>query len=112
METRISIERVIGELTRGRITRREAVKLLLASGAAAALFPALGRADGTVGGIPLARPDQPVTLPTFQKPIESGLKPESDGGKRSRNRSSWSARRTSSVRCPSAAPETPRVRKP
>jgi spermidine/putrescine transport system substrate-binding protein len=80
METRISLDRVIAELARGRITRREAVKLLMASGAAAALFPALGRADGTVGGIPLARPDQPVTLPTFQKPIESGLKPESDGG--------------------------------
>ena len=80
MESGISMHRVIGELARGRITRREAVKLLLASGAAATLFPALASADdGTVAGIPLARPDKPVTLPTFRKPIESGMKPESGG---------------------------------
>jgi spermidine/putrescine transport system substrate-binding protein len=79
MENGISMRRVIAELQNGRITRREAVKLLMASGAAAALFPALGRADDTVGGIPLARPDKPVTLPTFQKPIASGMKPESGG---------------------------------
>jgi spermidine/putrescine transport system substrate-binding protein len=81
MENGISTHRVIAALARGRITRREAVKLLMASGAATALLPGLGRADdATVGGIPLARPDKPVTLPTFQQPIESGLKPESDGG--------------------------------
>ena len=80
MENGISINHVIGALARGRITRREAVRLLLASGAAATLLPALGRADdGTVAGIPLARPDRPVTLPTLQKPIESGLEPESGG---------------------------------
>jgi len=80
MEDGISINRVIGALARGSITRREAVKLLMASGAAASLFPGLARADdGTVAGIPLARPDKPVTLPTLQKPIESGLKPESGG---------------------------------
>ncbi|WP_459855824.1 polyamine ABC transporter substrate-binding protein [Dongia sp. agr-C8] len=76
----ISMQRVIAALAQGRMTRREVVKLLMASGAAATLLPGLGRAeDATVGGIPLARPDQPVTLPTFQKPIESGLKPESGG---------------------------------
>jgi spermidine/putrescine transport system substrate-binding protein len=79
MENGISINRVIAAVARGSLARREAVKLLLASGAAATLFPALGRADDTVAGIPLARPDKPVTLPTFQKPIESGLKPESGG---------------------------------
>jgi spermidine/putrescine transport system substrate-binding protein len=79
MENRITMSRVVAELRRGRLTRREAVKLLLASGAAAALFPAPGRADDTVGGIPLARPDKPVTLPTFRQPIESGMKPESGG---------------------------------
>ncbi|GAB2177550.1 spermidine/putrescine ABC transporter substrate-binding protein [Dongia sp. agr-C8] len=74
------MQRVIAALAQGRMTRREVVKLLMASGAAATLLPGLGRAeDATVGGIPLARPDQPVTLPTFQKPIESGLKPESGG---------------------------------
>jgi spermidine/putrescine transport system substrate-binding protein len=80
MENGISINRMMAALARGRMTRREAVKLLMASGATATLFPALGRADdGTVGGIPLARPDKPVTLPTARKPIESGLKPESGG---------------------------------
>jgi spermidine/putrescine transport system substrate-binding protein len=79
MEDGISMNRVIGELTRGRLTRRQAVKLLVASGTAATLFPSLGRTDDTVGGIPLARPDKPVTLPTSQKPIESGMKPESGG---------------------------------
>ncbi len=74
------MNRVIAELARGRITRREAVKLLMASSAAATLWPGLGLADDTVGGIPLARPDQPVNPAPVQKPIESGLKPESDGG--------------------------------
>ena len=30
-------------------------------------------------GLPLARPDVPVTLPRYEHPIESGLKPESGG---------------------------------
>jgi spermidine/putrescine transport system substrate-binding protein len=82
MEHGITMTRALNALRCGHLTRREAVKLLLASGAAATLFPALGRADdASVGGIPLARPDKPVTLPLFQQPIASGLKPESDGGK-------------------------------
>ena len=31
------------------------------------------------GGLPLARPDKPVTLPLWEDPIESGLKPETGG---------------------------------
>ena len=31
------------------------------------------------GGIPLARPNQPVTLPRFEDPIKSGLEPETGG---------------------------------
>src|SRR5262249_50336822 len=31
------------------------------------------------GGIPLARPDRPVTLPLYEDPIKSGLTPETGG---------------------------------
>ena len=65
---------IVSELIAGRMTRREALRLLTAAAAAGAL-PFKAWADD-IGGIPLARPDKPVTLPAFQKPIESGLKPE------------------------------------
>jgi spermidine/putrescine transport system substrate-binding protein len=77
MGTGINSGRVISELLAGRMTRREAL-LALTAAAAAAVLPFGARAQD-VGGIPLARPDKPVTLPLHQQPIASGLKPESGG---------------------------------
>ena len=69
--------------------------LLRGAGAAAALYgaPGLLAACGNTtsaptgaggelagpGGLPLARPDKPVTLPRWEDPIKSGLKPETGG---------------------------------
>jgi spermidine/putrescine transport system substrate-binding protein len=70
--------------------------LLRGAGAAAALYgaPGLLAACGNTtsvqqstgagvgagpGGLPLARPDRRVTLPRWEDPIESGLKPETGG---------------------------------
>jgi len=77
-----SNHRIIADLLAGRITRREALRALCAAGAAASLARGAFADDALMGpgGIPLARPDKPVTLPLTQKAIESGLKPESDGG--------------------------------
>lgn len=77
MATGITTGQVLSALIAGRMTRREALRLLTAATAAGALPLQAWAQD--VGGIPLARPDKPVTLPAFQKPIESGLKPESGG---------------------------------
>jgi spermidine/putrescine transport system substrate-binding protein len=69
----------------GRISRRQAFKTLAALGIGGALLPALSRfaaADDAPmgpGGIPLARPDKPVTLPLWEDPIKSGLEPETGG---------------------------------
>ena len=77
-----SNHRIIADLLAGRITRREALRALCAAGAAASLARGAFADDALMGpgGIPLARPDKPVKLPLTQKAIESGLKPESDGG--------------------------------
>src|SRR4051794_1185249 len=71
--------------------------LLRSAGAAAAVYGAPGllaacgnttSVQGTTGaggelagpgGLPLARPDKRVTLPRWEDPIESGLKPETGG---------------------------------
>src|SRR6266542_2795813 len=72
------------------------VFLLRSAGAAAAIYGAGGvlaacgnstsvpgstGAGGLTGpgGLPLARPDKRVTLPRWEDPIESGLKPETGG---------------------------------
>src|SRR5215208_8182838 len=70
--------------------------LLRSAGAAAAFYgapgllaacgnttgvPTTGAGGGLAGpgGLPLARPDKRVTLPRWEDPIESGLKPETGG---------------------------------
>jgi spermidine/putrescine transport system substrate-binding protein len=68
--------------------------LLRSAGAAAAFYGAPGllaacgnttsvpehrRGGAGPGGLPLARPDKRVTLPRWEDPIESGLKPETGG---------------------------------
>ena len=71
----------------GRLSRRQALRAFAALGIGAggtSLGSARARADDAgqllgPGGIPLARPDGPVTLPRFEDPIASGLKPETGG---------------------------------
>ena len=79
--------RILAELRRGGLSRRQALRGLLATGFAAALAPRMidevladeaGKQAGP-GGIPLGRPDKPVTLPLFEQPIKSGLEPETGG---------------------------------
>ncbi|MGH9678599.1 MAG: polyamine ABC transporter substrate-binding protein [Candidatus Acidiferrales bacterium] len=77
---------ILQALRLGRMSRREALGALTALGVGAAgspLFAGLAEADSGElmgpGGIPLARPDRPVTLPTYEDPIASGLKPETGG---------------------------------
>ena len=78
------IQSVLTGYRRGFLSRREALRALgamgLAAGAAPLLdFAALADEAGKVagpGGIPLARPDKPVTLPTNGSPIKSGMEPE------------------------------------
>jgi spermidine/putrescine transport system substrate-binding protein len=73
------------ELRAGRLSRRAALQALGMGGIAGSLLPLLGKGalgDDQLmgpGGIPLARPDRPVTLPLFEDPIKSGLKPETGG---------------------------------
>jgi len=76
------IQRVLGRFSRGHLSRREALRALgavgLVAGAGRLLdFHALADDAANIGGIPLARPDKPVTLPMQGSPIASGLKPES-----------------------------------
>jgi spermidine/putrescine transport system substrate-binding protein len=79
------VSAVLEDLKAGRISRRQALKTLAALGIGGALLPALSRfasADDAPmgpGGIPLARPDKPVTLPLWEDPIKSGMEPETDG---------------------------------
>src|SRR5262245_48090200 len=68
----------------GRISRRRALRILgsgLAGTVAAPWVIRHALADQLVGpgGIALARPNQPVTLPRFEDPIKSGLEPEKGG---------------------------------
>jgi spermidine/putrescine transport system substrate-binding protein len=73
------------DLRTGRLSRRAALKALGLTGLGAAGLPLLSggaSADDQLmgpGGIPLARPDRPVTLPVFEDPIKSGLEPETGG---------------------------------
>ncbi|MEA2779398.1 MAG: spermidine/putrescine transport system substrate-binding protein [Rhodospirillaceae bacterium] len=75
------------DVSKGGLSRRQALKSLGAAGIAAATMPFLGgatRADMSgqligPGGIPLARPAHPVKLPVFEDPINSGLQPETGG---------------------------------
>jgi spermidine/putrescine transport system substrate-binding protein len=79
------VSAILESLKAGRISRRQAFKTLAALGVGSALLSVLSRmasADDALmgpGGIPLARPDKPVTLPLWEDPIKSGLAPETDG---------------------------------
>jgi hypothetical protein len=78
------IETIVTGYRRGFLSRREALRALgtvgLIAGAAPLLdFSALADEAGKQagpGGIPLSRPDKPVTLPLTQDPIKSGMEPE------------------------------------
>ncbi len=76
---------ILTELRAGRISRRQALRALGATGISAAMMPLLSGgafADSVPmgpGGIPLARPGHPVTLPLHEQPIKSGLPPETGG---------------------------------
>ena len=51
---------------------------LLAACGSTTSVPQGGELTGP-GGLPLARPDKRVTLPRWEDPIKSGLKPETGG---------------------------------
>lgn len=74
------IDQAIARLVRHGMSRRGALKAIIASGMGAAVSPLVSQlawgAEGP-GGLPLARPDQPVTLPMNGEPIADGLDPES-----------------------------------
>jgi len=74
--------RVPAGLRRSLISRRQALAAFgLATTAPLWLTGRAGAEDAPSGpgGIPLARPDRPVTLPLFEDPIKSGLPPETGG---------------------------------
>ncbi len=82
----LELERCLARFLAAGMSRRAALKALAVTGMAAAgapLFASAGLADtGQAvgpGGIPLARPDTPVTLPLHGKAIAGGLKPETGG---------------------------------
>src|SRR5215470_17104838 len=67
-----------------RMSRRGVLRTVGSGLAVAVAAPWVRRqalADQPIGpgGIPLARPNQPVTLPRFEDPIKSGLEPEKGG---------------------------------
>ena len=81
----LEARRVRDDWRTGRISRRQALCALGAVGLGAS---ALSLVDGAAwadnqllgpGGIPLARPNYPVTLPLHEDPIRSGLQPETGG---------------------------------
>src|SRR6266404_1676261 len=85
----LEASRILADLRMARISRRQALRALGDAGVTAAALPFLGGTDTALadssgqlmgpGGIPLARPDHSVTLPIFEDPIKSGLKPETGG---------------------------------
>lgn len=86
MKRREEADRILGDVRAGMISRRRALKALGAVGIGAAMAPLMidhALADDAQpmgpGGIPLARPGHPVTLPVYEKPIASGLQPETGG---------------------------------
>ena len=71
---------------RGSLSRRRALKTIGGAGLVASAAPFIVRrafADSAQpmgpGGIPLARPDHPVTLPMYEDPLMAGMAPESGG---------------------------------
>jgi len=71
---------------RGSFSRRKALKTLGGAGLAVSAAPFIVRrafADSAQpmgpGGIPLARPDHPVTLPMYEDPLKAGMAPETGG---------------------------------
>ena len=80
-------QRLLAQLRSEHIHRRKLLKAFGAAGLAAASLPFLGRSSfadeagkqAGPGGIPLARPNRPVTLPLYEDPIKSGLEPETGG---------------------------------
>src|SRR5262249_11379728 len=85
MKRREEADRILGDIRAGLISRRRALQALGAVGISATLAPlmiehALAETQPLgPGGIPLARPGKPVTLPLYEKPIASGLQPETGG---------------------------------
>src|SRR5262249_7790353 len=79
------LDRILARLTAAGLSRREAIAWLAAAGiSGAGIALSGGRAFAAdeltgPGGIPLARPDKPVTLPRHQDSIKTGLKPETGG---------------------------------
>jgi spermidine/putrescine transport system substrate-binding protein len=79
------VDRTQTDFNAGQLSRRQALKAHGAAGIAAGAMPLIAggaRADTQPigpGGIPLARPDKPVTLPLHGKPIKSALQPETGG---------------------------------
>src|SRR5215813_5840962 len=75
--------RILAALSKGQLSRRDAMRALAGAGLSATAFRLL---TGTAiademgpGGIPLARPNKPVTLPLNNDMIKSGLEPEKGG---------------------------------
>jgi len=80
----VHASRNLNDRRSSRISRRRALRTLGSGLAGAVAAPWVVRhalADQLIGpgGIPLARPGQPVTLPRFEDPIKSGLEPEKGG---------------------------------
>ncbi|CEF48498.1 unnamed protein product [uncultured bacterium] len=77
--------RILADWRAGSISRRQALCALGAVGigaSALSLMDGAAWADNQLlgpGGIPLARPSYPVTLPLHEDPIRSGLQPETGG---------------------------------
>lgn len=74
------LNRAVARLVKHGMSRREALKAIIASGMGVAVSPLVTQlawgAEGP-GGLPMARPDQPVTMPLKGDPIADGLEPES-----------------------------------
>src|SRR6476659_2641913 len=71
---------------RGSLSRRKALKTIGGAGLVASAAPFIIRrafADSAQpmgpGGIPLARPEHPVTLPMYEDPLKAGMAPETGG---------------------------------
>lgn len=75
-----TLDRAVDRLQKHGMSRRQALKAIVASGLGVTVSPLVTRlawgAEGP-GGLTLSRPDTPVKLPMNGDPIENGLKPES-----------------------------------
>lgn len=75
-----TLDRAVERLRRSGMSRRQALKAIVASGLGITVSPLVSRlAWGATSpsGLPLARPNKPVTLPMNGSAIADGLKPES-----------------------------------